>query len=194
MSALLVTVLALAGCAALRYPRLRYGQRAVAGTPWSPGAAASAGPEIADPALMLDLVGSMLAAGSPPAQALRILGGVCDPAVAGRLATITGALNLGADWNAAWRVAGPGDPGGAQAHGALEQLRTALSFAGATGAPSAGIIHARAAQLRRRRNREQEKRAAALGVRLVVPLGVCALPAFICLSVVPVLLALLPGH
>jgi pilus assembly protein TadC len=46
--------------------------------------------------------------------------------------------------------------------------------------------------LRRRRNREAEKRAAALGVRLVIPLGACALPAFVCLGVVPVLLSLLP--
>jgi pilus assembly protein TadC len=61
-----------------------------------------------------------------------------------------------------------------------------------TGAPSAAIVHARAAQLRRRQNRALERRAAALGVRLVVPLGVCALPAFACLGVIPVVLALLP--
>ncbi len=41
--------------------------------------------------------------------------------------------------------------------------------------------------------RGAERRAAALGVRLVVPLGLCSLPAFVCLGIVPVLLAMLPS-
>ena len=34
--------------------------------------------------------------------------------------------------------------------------------------------------------------AAALGVTLVIPLGLCSLPAFVCLGIVPVLLAMVP--
>ncbi|MDQ0736036.1 hypothetical protein [Arthrobacter agilis] len=71
-------------------------------------------------------------------------------------------------------------------------IREGLRFATTTGAPSAALLHAHAAQLRRRRNREIDRMAAALGVRLVLPLGLCSLPAFICLGVIPVVLGLLP--
>ncbi|MHA7283372.1 hypothetical protein [Arthrobacter sp. TMS2-4] len=74
----------------------------------------------------------------------------------------------------------------------IEDVRQGLRFATATGAPSAALLHAHAAQLRRRHNREVDRRAAALGVKLVLPLGLCSLPAFICLGVVPVVLGLLP--
>lgn len=73
------------------------------------------------------------------------------------------------------------------------QLREALTFVATTGAPSAAVLLAAAAQVRRRRSREAERRAAALGVKLVVPLGLCALPAFVILTVVPLLLSLLPS-
>jgi Flp pilus assembly protein TadB len=139
---------------------------------------------------MLDLIGAMLGAGASVEQALGVLADSCPAPVGRRLLGVRGALELGAGWTAAWD-AGP-TLGAAADRRSLEELRTALGFAVATGAPSAAIVHARAEQLRRRQNRSQEKRAAALGVRLVVPLGVCALPAFACLGVVPVVLALLP--
>ena len=74
----------------------------------------------------------------------------------------------------------------------VEDVRQGLRFGTATGAPSAALLRAHAAQLRRRHNREVDRRAAALGVQLVLPLGLCSLPAFICLGVVPVVLGLLP--
>jgi hypothetical protein len=159
-----------------------------------PGAS-SAGPDngqamAPDPALLLDLIGAMLDAGASLEQAVAILAETTDPQTAGRLAAVTGALSLGMPWAAAWHLAIPADTGNEGQ--VLVLLRDALTFAGATGAPSSSILYARAMQLRRRRNREAEKRAAALGVRLVIPLGACALPAFVCLGVVPVLLSLLP--
>ena len=96
------------------------------------------------------------------------------------------ALAIGADWDTAWRSSG------AQASQILV-LRDTLAFAALTGAPSAALLYAQAARLRRERNRAAEQRAAALGVKLVVPLGLCSLPAFVCLGVVPVLLGLLPS-
>jgi Type II secretion system (T2SS), protein F len=143
-----------------------------------------------DPALLLDLIGAMLDAGASLEQAVAILAETTDPQTAGRLTAVTGALSLGMPWAAAWHLAIPADTGNEGQ--TLVLLRDALTFAGATGAPSSSILYARAMQLRRRRNREAEKRAAALGVRLVIPLGACALPAFVCLGVVPVLLSLLP--
>ncbi len=148
-------------------------------------------PGITDAPLMLDLIGAMLGAGASVEQALGVLAESCSVPVGRKLLGVKGALELGAQWSAAWD-AGPA-PRGAVDRGSIEELRTALGFAVATGAPSAAIVHARAAQLRRRQNRSLERRAAALGVRLVVPLGVCALPAFACLGIVPVVLALLPS-
>jgi pilus assembly protein TadC len=55
------------------------------------------------------------------------------------------------------------------------------------------MLYAQAARMRRERFRTAERQAAALGVKLVVPLGLCSLPAFVCLGVMPVLLAMLPA-
>ena len=134
--------------------------------------------------LLLELLGSMLQAGLALPRALEIAARVAS--VSGPpLARAAAALQLGTDWDHAWPDAKPGS--------AVDQLRAALHFAASTGAPSAQLLYSRARQLRRSRHRELEKRAAALGVRLVIPLGVCSLPAFLCLGVVPVLLAMMPG-
>lgn len=177
------------------------------GSPISNSAAAG----VADPALMLDLVAAMLDAGQSLLPALGVLADVVDAPTASCLRRVQSALELGAPWAVAWELADP-DPGigPPESHGpqaaanprrnhtglsgsAAGQLRDALTFVATTGAPSAAVLLATAAQLRRRRSREAERRAAALGVRLVVPLGLCALPAFIVLTVVPLLLSLLPS-
>ncbi|WP_342023684.1 type II secretion system F family protein [Arthrobacter citreus] len=163
---------------------------------------------IADPALMLDLVAAMLEAGQSLLPALGILADVVDPHTASCLRRVQSALEFGAPWAVAWELAEPrlgADPPGRLPAGyprpnragvkrsPAAELRDALTFVATTGAPSAAVLLATAAQLRRRRSREAERRAAALGVRLVVPLGLCALPAFIVLTVVPLLLSLLPS-
>ena len=74
----------------------------------------------------------------------------------------------------------------------LAALAAALAFAHLTGAATATMLREAADQQRRADVRAAERRAAELGVRLVVPLGVCALPAFICLGIVPVVISLLP--
>ena len=171
----------------------------------------TAGAGVSDPALMLDLVAAMLDAGQSLLPALGVLADVVDPHTASCLRRVQSALELGAPWAVAWELAEPG-PGTSQPElqgppaagnprrtriglrgSAAAQLRDALTFMATTGAPSAAVLLAAAAQLRRRRAREAERRAAALGVRLVVPLGLCALPAFIVLTVVPLLLSLLPA-
>lgn len=146
----------------------------------------SRNPGAGDPtaALVLELVAAMLEAGASIHRSLAVSAravGVGNGAVL-RAAV---ALELGVPWDQAWPAAS--DDLWA------EELREALAFAAGTGAPSAELISARARMLRRRRHRELERRAAALGVRLVIPLGVCSLPSFLCLGVVPVLLSLNPS-
>lgn len=76
---------------------------------------------------------------------------------------------------------------------AFRALGPALRFTALTGAPSAAVLHSQADAIRRRRQAAARRRAAALGVRLVVPLGLCSLPAFVALTVVPLLMSLVPG-
>ncbi len=172
-----------------------------------------------DAPMILDLLAAMLSAGASVEGSLEIVAGSCDPAVGAALRRVHAARLLGASWDTAWDTAYPtvsdvaGDAGGipesasGRGRARLRQhrraalrraecvtgIRQGLRFATSTGAPSAALLHAHAAQLRRRHNRDIDRRAAALGVQLVLPLGLCSLPAFICLGVVPVVLGLLPA-
>ncbi|WP_461172483.1 type II secretion system F family protein [Arthrobacter sp. Z1-9] len=146
-----------------------------------------AGPDgLRDTAMMLELVAAMLDAGSGIGRSLELVSASASSQYRESLRPVVSALAIGADWETAWRSSAVRLPG-------ILELRDALGFAALTGAPSSAILYAQAARLRRERFRAAEKRAASLGVKLVVPLGLCSLPAFICLGVVPVLLALVPS-
>lgn len=67
----------------------------------------------------------------------------------------------------------------------------ALAFSAAAGVPAAGLLLAEAEELRRRSSTAAQLRAAALGTRLLLPLGVCILPAFVVLGVAPIAMAIL---
>ncbi|MET1088067.1 MAG: type II secretion system F family protein [Arthrobacter sp.] len=139
-----------------------------------------------DTAMMLELIAAMLDAGSGIGRSLDLVSASASSQYRESLRPVASALAIGADWETAWRSSAVRSPG-------ILELRDALGFAALTGAPSSAILYAQAARLRRGRFRAAEKRAASLGVKLVVPLGLCSLPAFICLGVVPVLLALVPS-
>lgn len=146
-----------------------------------------AGPDgLKDTAMMLELVAAMLDAGSGIGRSLELVSASASCQYKEALRPVVSALAIGADWETAWRSSAVRLP-------EILELRDALGFAALTGAPSSAILYAQAARLRRERFRASEKRAASLGVKLVVPLGLCSLPAFICLGVVPVLLALVPS-
>ncbi len=136
-------------------------------------------------AIMLELVAATLDSGAGLGRALELLASCTAPAVRDSLRPVVAALAIGADWGTAWRSSAVQNP-------VALRLRDSLAFAALTGAPSSAVLYAQAARLRREEFRAAERRAAALGVKLVVPLGLCSLPAFICLGVVPVLLAMLP--
>lgn len=151
-----------------------------------PGGAAPSPDGLADTAMMLELIGAMLDAGAGVGRSLQLVAGCSSAEHAMSLRPVVSALAIGADWDTAWQSSA------VQSRDMLE-LRDALGFAALTGAPSSSILYAQAARMRRERFRAAEKRAAALGVRLVIPLGLCSLPAFVCLGVVPVLLAMIPS-
>ncbi|MGC2942681.1 MULTISPECIES: type II secretion system F family protein [unclassified Brevibacterium] len=66
-----------------------------------------------------------------------------------------------------------------------------FEFSEHTGVGPAPLIESVAEELRASSRRRRQEAAASLGVQLVLPLGVCILPAFLLLSVVPVVISLL---
>lgn len=135
--------------------------------------------------LTLDLMAAMLANGTSLDRSLECLARVAPEQQAEDLKRVSAALRLGVDWESAWVL----EPSRQQRVRALKQ---ALSLTALTGAGAAVALRAQAGQLRRRSQRDAQKRASQLGVRLVVPLGVCVLPAFLVLGVVPVIISVVP--
>ncbi len=148
-----------------------------AATPGQPGAVASV-------PLLLELLGTALESGLTVQGALRVVAGVAEPVVRGCLLQVVAGLEIGASWDDSWE--------GKLLRSDMVKIHDALSFGALTGASVAPLLYAEAQQSRRMAGRSAEKRAAALGVKLVLPLGLCALPAFIALGVVPVVMAMIP--
>lgn len=137
------------------------------------------GPGPPDVALLLELVAAAVEAGLPVDRALeRALDaapGVPDPAlvrVAAR-SSWTAPEAAWADVDARWRA-----------------LAEPLLLSARTGAPAAALLRSAAQQSRTDRRRAAEEAAAKLGSYLVLPLGLCTLPSFLLLGVVPVVLTL----
>ncbi|TFC94545.1 MULTISPECIES: type II secretion system F family protein [Cryobacterium] len=66
-----------------------------------------------------------------------------------------------------------------------------LALAVRAGVPAAELLRSEADQLRRQARSDGQRRAATLGVTLMIPLGVCVLPAFMLIGVLPLLMTVL---
>ena len=143
--------------------------------PTSPAGAAPV-----DTALVLELLAAQLRAGLAP---LAALGTLAEALNSRPLHTVCQRLQMGSGWGSAW--SGP-------AAGTFGELRDALAPAYTGGAPSTALLLSLADAHRLSERRAAERAAGKLSVALVVPLGLCSLPAFICLGIVPILISLLP--
>ncbi|RMI00760.1 type II secretion system F family protein [Cellulomonas triticagri] len=145
-------------------------------------------PPPADPAeppdlvTVVDLLTVAVEAGASVPHALSAVGQALGGAAGAELHRAGGALVLGAPWAAAFAHA----PGTAAA---LDPL--AAAWVGGTAAGPA--LRAAATNLRARRQRAAREAAGRLGVRVVLPLGLCFLPAFVLVGLVPVLVSLAGG-
>ncbi|WP_455116756.1 type II secretion system F family protein [Rothia mucilaginosa] len=133
-----------------------------------------------DTALVLELLAAQLRAGLAP---LAALGTLAEALNSRALHTVSQRLQMGSGWGSAW--SGP-------AAGTFGELRDALAPAYTGGAPSTALLLSLAEAHRLSERRAAERAAGKLSVALVVPLGLCSLPAFICLGIVPILISLLP--
>lgn len=151
---------------------------------WSPrrrsstGAAGPVGCGVVrlDRAIACELVGVLLAAGASVPDALATLGeatGEEELVVAARLLR----------WGAPWDEAVERLP--ARLVGVVEPLRSAW----VSGVDPGPALRTTAATWRARRAAWAREDAERLAVRLVLPLGLCLLPAFVLLGLVPVALA-----
>lgn len=133
-----------------------------------------------DAATLLDLTAAMLLAGVGIDAAVQRL--AQDVPGCAALAEVHRGLAAGLRWQDAWsRV---------ESQTQLREFGAELSFAHATGAPTVQLLELTADQARRRRRQALEEQAARLAVKMVLPLGLCFLPGFILLGVIPVVLGL----
>lgn len=102
--------------------------------------------------------------------------------------TVAIALSSGASIERALQVVA--DAGGGAAAPETEEI---LALSQRAGAPAVDLLRAAATDTRRRARTEGRLRAARLGARLLLPMGVCTLPAFLVLGVGPMLLSVMAG-
>jgi pilus assembly protein TadC len=139
--------------------------------------------EAADLPIGADLLAAALRAGAPIDRAVAAVADALQGPLGERLAAVARSLRLGADPEEAWEHL-DAVPGG-------RRLSAAAVRSSASGAALAGAFARIADDLRADRAVATESAARRAGVLIVVPLGLCFLPAFILAGLVPVIVALL---
>jgi len=125
----------------------------------------------------IGLLASCLDAGAAPESALVSVSRAMDGPVGEEFLAIHHRLDVGVDPVQVWRsVAG---------HPQLAPLGRAVGRAHETGAPVGQAVHRLAEELRDRTGADVEARARSIEVKAAAPLGLCLLPAFVVLGVVP---------
>ncbi len=132
---------------------------------------------------LVHLLAAALETGADVAGALRLVCVALPGPAADALGRVPPRLELGLDPAAAWRpvLDRPG----------LAPLARALVRASRSGSAVGHEVDRLARDLHERSRGEVEERARTVGVRAAVPLGLCLLPSFVLLGVVPVAAALL---
>jgi pilus assembly protein TadC len=125
----------------------------------------------------VDLMAACLSVGLSPAAAVEQLAEVVDAPLADELAALTARLRLGTDPATVWRDLAR--------HPQLGGLGRTISRAVESGASVADAMLRLADDLRSQGRADVERRARAVGVQAALPLGVCLLPSFVLIGVVP---------
>ncbi len=133
------------------------------------------------PSLVL-LVSLALRAGAATGAAVRGAARALPGPAADRLLPAADRLGLGVDPERVWTELGA-DP-------ELAPLGRALARAERSGAPVAVVVERLADDLAQGGRADVEQQARAVGVKAAVPLGLCLLPAFLLLGIVPLVAAL----
>lgn len=132
--------------------------------------------------LAVDLLVACLSAGRPPASALYVVASAVRGPVADELRAVTARLEMGADALTVWRRLGQ-DP-------VLGPLGRSFARATRSGSSVTSALSRCADDLRRRRRGVAQARARSVGVKAAGPLGVCFLPAFMVVGILPTIVSL----
>jgi Flp pilus assembly protein TadB len=128
--------------------------------------------------LVADLLSAAVTAGTPPDRAALLVGAAAGGPLGVLLVSGAERAALGGDPAAAWRELAD--------RPVTKRLARALVTAGTRGAAPAEALAGVAADARDSTRWSAEARARALGARAAAPLGLCFLPAFLLVGVVPV--------
>ncbi|MFE3452043.1 type II secretion system F family protein [Nonomuraea sp. NPDC059194] len=139
----------------------------------------------ADLPFAMDLMVACLQAGQPVSAATEIAATAVGGPLGQRLAWVSGQLRLGADPEPAW-MALAREP-------SMGPLARAMSRAAQSGAPIADVLTRLADDARQASRTASLAAARRVGVQAVAPLGLCFLPAFVLLGVIPVVAGLAAG-
>jgi pilus assembly protein TadC len=140
---------------------------------------------VAELPLLLDLLGACLAGGASLPRAASAVAAALPGPCGRRLAAVVDSFAVGAPPEQAWLALGGGvvdDPLGPAAR--------VLARAGEGGTPVAATVRRLAADARAAGLAAGSQAARRVGVLVVAPLGLCFLPAFVLLGVVPVVVGL----
>ena len=128
--------------------------------------------------LTVDLLAAALAAGQATGQAVELVAEAVETPMADELTGLAARLRLGADPGSVWgRLAADSTP--------LRPVGRVVMRAGRSGASVSEAMNRLADDLRRDRRAVTEARARTVGVKAAIPLGLCLLPAFVLIGVVP---------
>lgn len=127
--------------------------------------------------LAVDLLVAAALAGQPLDRSVDVVAGIVGGPLGASLQGVRARIQLGADSGAEWRLL-RGDP-------ALGRLARAITRSVESGAPLAASLTRLSHDLRARARAESQRRARSVGVRAAAPLGICFLPAFMVIGVVP---------
>jgi pilus assembly protein TadC len=133
--------------------------------------------------LVLELVAAGLRAGSMTTTAVALAADAAGPTVTGVMREVVAGLRLGASADEAWRPA--------LAVEGFDALARAAIRSESSGAALATACSELARRERSRRHLAAQAAVRRTGVWAVLPLGLCFLPAFVLLGVVPVVVGLL---
>lgn len=132
---------------------------------------------------VVELLGATLRAGAAPGDGIALVCAALPGAASDRLSGVAARLALGLDPVEVWSSLAD-DP-------QLGRLGRTLARAHATGAPVVAAVERLADDLAGAARADTEDRARAVGVKAALPLGLCLLPAFVLIGIVPLVVALL---
>ncbi len=131
--------------------------------------------------IAVDLLSACLSAGASQLRGLQVVGDCVEASVGQDLRRVALALEVGGSPDEAWALVAGGD---------LVAVAALMQRCAWSGAPVAVLLGDLARDMREQVRAEALAEASALGVRSAGPLGVCFLPAFILIGVVPLVIGL----